>query len=92
VRIALFLAGVDRGEVNLGGDRGLQGVFGRDDGAIELVEAAAHLADHHVPDNERDLGVDRVDRPRAGDVAGYLHAHRASMGKVASATLKCVTS
>jgi hypothetical protein len=36
--------------------------------------------------------VNRVDRPRAGDVAGNLHAHRASREKVATATLKYVTS
>jgi hypothetical protein len=44
-----------------------------------------------VPDNERDLGVNRVDRPRAGDVAGNLYAHRASRERVTT-TLKYVTS
>jgi hypothetical protein len=44
-----------------------------------------------VPDNERDLGVNRVDRPRAGDVAGNLYAHRASR-ELSSTSRKYVTS
>ena len=43
VRVALLLAGVDRGQVNRGRDRRGQWVFGGDDRALELVEAAAHL-------------------------------------------------
>src|SRR6202012_2130164 len=78
VRVALLLAGVDRVEVNRGGDGRGQRVLGGDDGALERVEAATHLADHHVPDGKGNLRVDRVDRPRAGHVAGNLHAHRTS--------------
>src|ERR1700749_49259 len=43
------------------------------DGPFELVETAAALAHHHVPDDEGHLGVHGVDRPRPGDVAGNLH-------------------
>jgi hypothetical protein len=56
-----------------GGDAGLQRVRRGDDGPFELVEAAADLAHHHVPDDEGHLGVHGVDRPRPGDVAGNLH-------------------
>src|SRR6201996_221637 len=72
VVVAVFLAGGDRRGVNGGVHARLE--FGRagDEGALDRLELAADLADHHVTDAEADLGVDRVDRPGAGDVTGDL--------------------
>src|ERR1700744_2963058 len=73
VVVAVRLAGVHRAQVYSGGEGGVQRVRGGDDGALELVETATDLAHHHVPDDERHLGVHRVNSPRPGDVAGNLH-------------------
>src|ERR1700691_2714260 len=81
VIVAVRRAGVHRAEVDGGVDAGQQGVFGGDDGPLELVETAADLAHHHVPDDERHLRVHGVDGPGAGDVAGDYHrglCHHAS--------------
>ena len=70
VRVALLVAGVDRGQVDLGGDRGVERVLAGHELAGEGAELAPYLAYHHVPGGEADLAVDRVDRPGARDVAG----------------------
>src|SRR5712691_356168 len=70
VPVALLIAGVDRGHVDLGTDRRAGRVRAGDQLAGEARELAAYLADHHVPDGEADLGVHRVDGPGPGDVAG----------------------
>src|SRR3954452_10929764 len=72
VRVALLLTGVDGAELDTGLDRGLGGVLGGDDLALEVAEVAADLADHHVADGEADGRVRRVDLPGADDVAGDL--------------------
>src|SRR5438034_4105857 len=81
VVVPVGLAGVHRAQVDGGGDAGLQRVRRGDDGPFELVEAAADLAHHHVPDDEGHLGVHGVYRPRPGDVAGNLHG---SLGHLSS--------
>src|ERR1700760_287073 len=72
VVVAVALAGGDRGGVDGGVHARLERGRAGDKGALNLLELAADLADHHVPDAEADLGVDRVDRPGAGDVARDL--------------------
>src|SRR5437660_1770027 len=64
--VALLVAGVDRGGVDDRLDAGLGGILGGGDGPAEGAEAAADLADHHVPGGEADLAVDGVDLPGAG--------------------------
>src|SRR5207237_5686451 len=73
VVVPVGLTGVHRAQVDGGGDAGLQRVRRGDDGPLELVETAAHLAHHHVPDDEGHLGVDGIYGPSPGDVAGNLH-------------------
>src|ERR1700761_9504821 len=92
MRVELFLVGVDRRDVDRGVDGRRQGVFAGHEGTLELVETALDLANTEVPSGKADLGVDGVNRPRAGDVAGDLHAHRASRGMELATTQKCVTS
>src|ERR1700753_3225836 len=62
----------DRGGVDGGVHARLELGRAGDEGAFDLLELAADLADHHVPDAEADLGVDRVDGPGACDVTGNL--------------------
>ena len=69
VAVAVRVAGVDRAEVDgRGGAGALERVAGGQ-GALELAELAADLADQ-VADGEADLGVARVDGPGAGDEVG----------------------
>src|SRR5690606_17952828 len=70
VVVALLVVRVDGACVDLRGDRRVGQVLGGDDLAGELPEVAAYLADHHVADGERDVGVILVDVPGARDVAG----------------------
>src|SRR6266511_2356430 len=72
VVVALGVVGVDGAEVDGGGDGGVEWVGCQAQLAFEAGEVAADLADHHVADGEGDVGVDGVDRPGSGDVAGDL--------------------
>src|SRR5665213_325158 len=69
VVVALGVAGVDRVELDRRGYRRVRGVLASHNLAFELREAATDLRHDHVPDNEADIGVDRVDGPGAGQVA-----------------------
>ena len=65
VVVALLVTGVDGVDGDLGADR--RGAVLRDgDRAGEVLELAAHLADHEVLDPEADGRVHRVDGPGAG--------------------------
>ncbi|MNL69571.1 hypothetical protein D3C87_1944480 [compost metagenome] len=62
--VALLLAGVDAGDLDLAGDDGLGHVVGVElEGAGVGLELAAHGGDHHVLHREADVGVRVVDLP-----------------------------
>src|ERR1700693_1138819 len=70
VLVPIRVPGIDGAEIDGGRDaRVEQGLAGHDL-AAEGGEFAANLADHHVAHRESDLGVGRIDRPGADDVAG----------------------
>jgi uncharacterized protein (TIRG00374 family) len=69
VGVAVGVLGVDGRDLDFGGDGG-GAVLGDGDGAGEVVERAADLADHEVADGEADGGVDRVDGPGSGGEVG----------------------
>src|SRR5581483_3717260 len=49
VRVALLVVGVDRAQIDAGFDRRIEHVGAGADLALDLGEATADLADHHVP-------------------------------------------
>src|SRR5690606_41802675 len=92
VVVALLVVRVDGACVDLRGDRRVGQVLGGDDLAGELPEVAAYLADHHVADGERDVGVILVDVPGARDVAGdrgggRCGRHRSSLPELVELSL-----
>ncbi len=77
VGVAVGGAGLDRGDLRGHVDHGLRDVLGDLDGARDLAEVAADLADHEVAGDEADLGVRGVDGPGAGgdlQLGGGAHA------------------
>ena len=79
VGVALLVAGVDRVDVDGGGDR-RGAVLGDGDGTFETVERAADLAHHQMADREVDRGMHRVQRPGAGgQIGGDCCGHDVSL-------------
>src|SRR5581483_1323853 len=60
----------DRVEVDRRRDARLERVAGGDELAFELREPAPDLRHNQVPDGENHFGMDGIDVPGAGDVAG----------------------
>lgn len=65
VRIAISVAGVDRGEVNRCRNLGGLEVLTNDEPGVHVTEASADLRHARVTDREPDAGVVRVDGPVA---------------------------
>jgi hypothetical protein len=60
VVVSGVVAGVDRGQVDLGFGVRVKRIFCRGDGRGLAGEGTAHRRHHHVPDSESNLGMDRV--------------------------------
>src|SRR5699024_7059020 len=71
VLVAPLVAGVDRGEVDLGLDRRLQRILGDVDPSFEGFEQATNSGHGEVTNGEADLGVTGVGVPDTGGNLGY---------------------